>query len=68
LNPSDSGREISKETIFLSKNGIFLQKNRCGRDVQAAAPDSIGYLSSFLTSKSRSISLRLFHVQKRVPS
>ena len=39
LNPADSGREICKETIFLLENGIFRQKNRCGRDVHAAAPD-----------------------------
>jgi len=42
LNPSDSGREICKETIFLPGNEISLHKNRCGRDVHAAAPDSSG--------------------------
>jgi len=33
--------EKCKETIFLPENEIFLQKNRCGRAVHAAAPDFI---------------------------
>jgi len=42
LNPSDSGREICKEAIFLSENGIFLHKNSHERDVHAAALDFSG--------------------------
>jgi len=42
LNPSDSGREICKEAIFPSKNGIFLWENRPVRDVHAAAHDFTG--------------------------
>jgi len=39
LNPPDSGREICKEAIFLTENGISLQKNSRERDVYAAALD-----------------------------
>ena len=39
LKPAVSGREIRKETVFLPENGIFLQKNRCGRAVHAATTD-----------------------------
>ena len=39
LNPSDSGREICKEAIFLPENVIFLHKNSRERDVHAAALD-----------------------------
>ena len=41
-NPLDSGREICKEAIFPSKNGIFLWENRPVRDVHAAAHDFTG--------------------------
>ena len=37
--------EKCKETIFLSENEIFLQKNRCGRAVHAATTDFISLSS-----------------------
>jgi len=37
--------ETCKETIFLPENEIFLQKNRCGRAVHAAATDFISLSS-----------------------
>jgi len=43
LNPSDSGREICKEAISPSENGIFLRGKRPVRDVHAAAHDFTGW-------------------------